>query len=121
MRINGATVIVDHYSDHIYVFLMRDLSLKETFLAKHAYECFQSSDLQQKLITQTMDNLLIRVSKLIARCAINLLHFVVLEVIIRMVLLNARSKNQLWALKLFFSMLKECFQNTFQRSYGHLP
>jgi hypothetical protein len=43
MQINGATVFVDHYSDHVYVFLMRDLSLEETLLAKHAYERFLSS------------------------------------------------------------------------------
>jgi hypothetical protein len=43
MQINGATVIVDHYSDHIYPFLMRNLSLKETLLKKKAYECFLSS------------------------------------------------------------------------------
>jgi hypothetical protein len=29
---------VDHNSDHVYVFLMRDLTLDETILAKHAYE-----------------------------------------------------------------------------------
>ena len=39
----GATVIVDHYSDHLYVFLMRDLSLEETLLVQHAYERFLSS------------------------------------------------------------------------------
>jgi hypothetical protein len=43
MRVNGATTIVDHYSNHVYVFLMRDLTLKETILAKHAYEHFLSS------------------------------------------------------------------------------
>ncbi len=43
MQINGATIIVDHYSDHVYVFLMHNLSLKETLLAKHAYERFLSS------------------------------------------------------------------------------
>jgi hypothetical protein len=42
-RINGATVIVDHYSDHVYVYLMRNLTLDETLLAKHAYERFLSS------------------------------------------------------------------------------
>ncbi len=41
--INGATVIVDHYSDHVYVYLMQDLTLEETLLAKHAYERFLSS------------------------------------------------------------------------------
>ncbi len=43
MQINGATIIVDHYSDHVYVFLMRNLSPEETLLAKHAYERFLSS------------------------------------------------------------------------------
>jgi hypothetical protein len=42
-RINGATVIVDHFSDHVYVYLMRNLTLDETILAKHAYERFLSS------------------------------------------------------------------------------
>ncbi len=111
MQISGATVIVDHYSDHVYVFLMCNLSLEETLLAKHAYERFLSS----------IDNLLIRASKMIAQWAIDLFCVVVLEVIIRMVLLNARSKNWLWALELFFSMLKKCFHNTFRQSYGHLP
>ncbi len=36
-------VIVDHYSDHVYVFFMHDLSLEETILAKHAYEHYLSS------------------------------------------------------------------------------
>ncbi len=43
LRIFGATVTVDHYSDHVYVFLMPDLSLEETLLAKHAYERSLSS------------------------------------------------------------------------------
>jgi hypothetical protein len=42
-EVNGATTIIDHYSNHVYVFLMRDLTLKETILAKHAYERFLSS------------------------------------------------------------------------------
>jgi hypothetical protein len=36
MRVNGATIFVDHYSDHVYVSLMWDLTLDETNLAKHA-------------------------------------------------------------------------------------
>jgi hypothetical protein len=40
---NGATVIVDHHLDHVYVYLMRNLTLEETLLAKHAYERFLSS------------------------------------------------------------------------------
>jgi hypothetical protein len=43
MQINGALVIIDNYSDHLYVLLMRNLSLEEALLAKHAYECFLSS------------------------------------------------------------------------------
>ncbi len=43
LRIVGATVIVDHYSDHVYVFLMCDLSLEETLIAKHSYERFLST------------------------------------------------------------------------------
>jgi hypothetical protein len=43
LQVNGATVIVDHYSDHVYVFLMCNLSLEETLLAKHTYECFLPS------------------------------------------------------------------------------
>ena len=39
-RINGATVILDHYSNNVYVYLMRNLTLDETLLAKHAYERF---------------------------------------------------------------------------------
>jgi hypothetical protein len=42
-QINGATVIVDHHLDHVYVYLMRNLTLEETLLAKNAYEHFLSS------------------------------------------------------------------------------
>ena len=37
LQVNGATIFVDHHSDHVYVFLMWDLTLDETILAKHAY------------------------------------------------------------------------------------
>ena len=33
----GATVFVDHHSDHAYVYLMRNLTLEKTLLAKDAY------------------------------------------------------------------------------------
>jgi hypothetical protein len=36
LRIMGATIFVDHFSDHVYVYLMRDLTLTETLFAKHA-------------------------------------------------------------------------------------
>ncbi len=38
--VNRATVFVDHCSDHVYVYLMRDLSFDETLAAKHSYERF---------------------------------------------------------------------------------
>ena len=38
LRIWGATVFVDHFSDYVYVALMRDLGLDETLLAKSAFE-----------------------------------------------------------------------------------
>jgi hypothetical protein len=38
LRIMAATVFVDHFSDHVYVYLMKYLTLSETLLAKHAYE-----------------------------------------------------------------------------------
>jgi hypothetical protein len=52
---------VDHHSDHVYVFLMRDLTLDETILAKHAYERFLSSiGVTSKAIMLIMGNLLTR-------------------------------------------------------------
>jgi hypothetical protein len=43
MQINGATIFVDHQSNHFFVFLMQNLTLDETILAKHAYEQFPAS------------------------------------------------------------------------------
>jgi hypothetical protein len=39
-RMNGSTIFVDHFSDHVYAYLMRDLTLDETIAAKHGYEHF---------------------------------------------------------------------------------
>jgi hypothetical protein len=38
LRIWGATIFVDHFSDYVYAVLMRDLTLDETLLAKTAFE-----------------------------------------------------------------------------------
>jgi hypothetical protein len=38
-RVNGATVFDNHFSDHVYAYLMRGLTLDETITAKHGYEC----------------------------------------------------------------------------------
>jgi hypothetical protein len=43
MQINGVTIFVDHHSNHVYIFLMRDLTLHETIFAKHSYKQFLSS------------------------------------------------------------------------------
>ena len=40
--VNGATVVVNHFSDHVYAYLMRDITLDETIAAKHSYECYLS-------------------------------------------------------------------------------
>ncbi len=34
---------MDHHSDHVFIFLMQDLTLAETILAKHTYKRFLSS------------------------------------------------------------------------------
>ncbi len=39
LRIWAATIFVDHYSDYVYVPLMRDLTLDETLLAKSSFKC----------------------------------------------------------------------------------
>ena len=36
-RVNGSTIFVDHFSDHVYAYLMRDITLDETIAAKHGY------------------------------------------------------------------------------------
>ncbi len=38
LRIWGATILVDHYSDYVFVALMRNLTLDETLLAKTSFE-----------------------------------------------------------------------------------
>ena len=38
LRIWGTTIFVDHYSDYVFVALMRDLTLGETLLAKSSLE-----------------------------------------------------------------------------------
>ena len=43
-RVTGATISVDHFSDHVYVFLMRELTLEETLLAKAAYKQFLATN-----------------------------------------------------------------------------
>ena len=44
MRIWAAQVHVDHFSDHTYVHLMRDLTIDETLVAKEAYERYMNQN-----------------------------------------------------------------------------
>jgi hypothetical protein len=39
-RVNGSTIFVDHFSDHVYAYLMRDLTLDKKITAKHGFERF---------------------------------------------------------------------------------
>jgi hypothetical protein len=43
LRIVGTTIFVDHFFHHIYAYLMKDLMLLETLMAKHAYEKYLPS------------------------------------------------------------------------------
>ena len=43
LRVMAATIVVGHFSNHVYVYLMKDLTLSKTILAKHAYERFLAS------------------------------------------------------------------------------
>jgi len=43
LRVMAAMIFVSHFSDHVYVYLMKDLTLSKTILAKHAYEHFLAS------------------------------------------------------------------------------
>jgi hypothetical protein len=38
LRIWAASIFVDHYLDYVYVALMRDLTLDESFLALSSFE-----------------------------------------------------------------------------------
>ncbi len=43
LRIWGATIFVDLFSDLVYIALMRDLTLDKTLLAKTSFERFASN------------------------------------------------------------------------------
>jgi hypothetical protein len=120
-RINGATVIVDHFSDHVYVYLMRNLTLDETILAKHAYERFLSS-IGVIAKAYHADNGRFADQGFQDECnrSNQTLHFVVLEVTIKMELQNEKSKSYLLVLGLFYFTQSECSQNIFQLFFGPL-
>ena len=42
-RVNGSAIFVNHFSDHVYAYLMRDLTLDKMIAAKHGSECFLHS------------------------------------------------------------------------------
>ncbi len=43
LRITGTRIFVDYFSNHVYAYLMKDLMLSETLMAKHAYEKYLAS------------------------------------------------------------------------------
>jgi hypothetical protein len=43
LRVMGATIFADHFSDHVYVYLMKDLMLAETLMAKYAFVKYLAS------------------------------------------------------------------------------
>jgi hypothetical protein len=43
LRIWGAMIFVDHFSDHVYVALMHDIILDETLLAKSSFERYTNN------------------------------------------------------------------------------
>jgi hypothetical protein len=83
--VNGSTIFVDNFSDHVYAYLIRDLTLDETITAKHGYELsfFICLGFNLKHIMLTTVALQIKGSETIACKTTRLSHFVVLEVIIR--------------------------------------
>ncbi len=40
LLVMGATVFVDHSSDHVYIYLIHNIMLEKTLLAKEVYQCF---------------------------------------------------------------------------------
>ena len=92
-RVNGSTIFVDHFSDHVYAYLMRDLEVDETIAAKHGYEHFLHL---HGIISKAYHTYNGRFADQGFRddCCktIRLLHFVALEVIIRMASLRERLK-----------------------------
>jgi hypothetical protein len=66
LHIMALTIFVDHFSDHFYVYLMKDLMLSETLLAKHDYESFLASlGVESKAYHADNVSLQIRVSEMI--------------------------------------------------------
>ena len=121
MRIMGATVFVDHYSDHVYIYLMRDLTLSETLMAKHAYERFLSSiGVDSK--AYHADNGRFADKGFRDDCATNNQRLLSAElvVIIRMASLSAKSKTLRLEVGLCFCMQNKCSPNIFLLFFGRL-
>jgi hypothetical protein len=88
-----ATVIVDHYSDHTYIYLMRELTLVETLMAKHAHEKFLASlGIKSKAYHADNGQFADKGLEMVVLQTINLLLSVVLAVIIKMESLREKSR-----------------------------
>ncbi len=43
LRVMGSVIFADHFSDHVYVYLMKDLTLAEKLMVKYTYEKYLAS------------------------------------------------------------------------------
>jgi hypothetical protein len=121
LQIMGATVFVDHYSDHIYVYLMKDLTLSKTLMEKHAYECFLASlGVDSKayhannccFADKGFRDDCISSNQTITFCGVGSHH--------QMVLLSVKSRTLHLELGLCFCMPNECFQSISLLFFGRL-
>jgi hypothetical protein len=55
LHIWGATIFVDHYSDYIFLALMRDLTLDKTLLTKSSFER-HANEVNISIISYCADN-----------------------------------------------------------------
>jgi hypothetical protein len=119
--INVSTIFVDHFFDHVYAYLMKDLTLDETITAKHGYEFFlHLLGIQSKayhadngcFADQGFRDDCLQNNQLITVCGFGS--------IIRIALLRERSKILRSALEQCYFMQKECFLSIFQLSFGLL-
>jgi hypothetical protein len=71
LRIMGTTIFVDHFSNHVYAYLMKDFTLLETLMAKHAYKKYLASlGVESKAYCATIDILLTKAFKMTVHLAI---------------------------------------------------
>jgi hypothetical protein len=119
--VNGATVFVNHFSDHVYAYLMRDVTLDETIAAKHGYESYLSL-LGIKSQGYHADNgrFADKDFGMIAWTMTNPSHVVELVAIIRMALQKEKSNILRLVLEQYYFTPNKCFLNISPLSFGVL-